>query len=49
MPNVAGKSYPYTTAGKKRATAAKKKMGMKSKRTYMKGTVNIPKSRARKK
>jgi hypothetical protein len=47
MPKVAGKSYPYTTAGRKKAAAAKKKI--KSGSMYMKGTTNIPKKRARKK
>lgn len=29
MPNVGGKKYPYTKAGKKAAAAAKKKQTMK--------------------
>lgn len=32
MPKVAGKSYPYTKAGKKQAAAAKSKMKKKSKK-----------------
>jgi len=31
MPNVAGKKYPYTKDGKKKAAAAKKKMKAKAK------------------
>ena len=30
MPKVAGKKYPYTKAGMKRASAAKKKVAKKS-------------------
>jgi hypothetical protein len=29
MPNVGGKKFPYTAAGKKAATAAEKKLMMK--------------------
>ena len=32
MPNVAGKKYPYTKAGKKAAKKAKKKMSRKNRK-----------------
>ena len=32
MPNVAGKKYPYTKAGKKAAKQAKKKMSRKNRK-----------------
>ncbi len=32
MPNVAGKKYPYTKAGKKEAKQAKKKMSRKNRK-----------------
>ena len=32
MPNVAGKKYPYTKAGKKAAKQAKKKMRRKNRK-----------------